>query len=127
MWLSSFFFLKINIRVCIFVYICSDASGAFKTFGSFHGGLGAWNTASNTKISIEYISNSFVGGLFPILNGDGSMEWNNSASIVITDPMNSTDWIRATLVSISWLVRICKFTYLYITYIHIHITYNILL
>jgi len=56
--------------------------------------------ATNEKISIEFVSNNYVGTLLPNLDPIAeSISWNNSGSIVITSPMSEDNWNRATVVS----------------------------
>jgi hypothetical protein len=65
-----------------------------------HAGLGIWDTTTDKRFSIEFISDSYIGALFPILdNATSSIRWNNSASIVVTDPTVDDNWVSANLIS----------------------------
>lgn len=77
-----------------------SAGDTWNSFSASHGGLGVWNVATNEKISIEFVSNNYVGTLMPNLDPNRkALSWNNSGSIVITSPLVENDWNRATVVS----------------------------
>ena len=76
------------------------AGVTFDSFEISHAGLGVWDTTTDEKFSIEFLCDSYVGSLFPILHPEtSSIEWNNSASIVVTTPTKFDDWIESSLVS----------------------------
>ena len=77
----------------------SKAGSNWNSYSSSHGGIGAWNLATDDKLSIEFISNSYTGALLPGIS-NGVLTWNNSAQIIITYPLSEDDWNRGALVSI---------------------------
>lgn len=70
----------------------------FNQFGVGHAGLGVWDTTSDIKFSIEFLSNDYVGSLLPQLSG-GNIVWNNAASIVITSPLVEKQWLNSRLIT----------------------------
>lgn len=63
-----------------------------------HAGLGVWDTTTDDKFSIEFVSNNYVGGLLPNTS-NGYINWLNSGSIVITDPLDSEAWLNSRLLT----------------------------
>lgn len=74
------------------------AGDQWNDYSISHVGVGIWDTTSGDRFSIEYVSNSFTGSLLPVLN-DRTIYWNNSASIIFTNPISQQDWTKFTLVS----------------------------
>jgi hypothetical protein len=76
-----------------------DAAGPnFDRFGVSHSGLGVWDTTTDVKFTIEFISNDYVGSLLPKVDGN-TIQWNNQASIVITNPLIQTNWLYSRLLT----------------------------
>lgn len=75
-----------------------DAAGSdFNRYGIAHAGLGVWDTTSDYKYSIEFASESYVGGLLPTI-ANGVLTWNNAGNIVITYPLDESLWLNARLI-----------------------------
>lgn len=79
------------------------AGDLFTSYSLTHAGLGVWNKETHLKMSIELVSDSYVGALLPSVVKRSSncttLVWNNSASIVLTKPINDTFWSESRLVS----------------------------
>jgi hypothetical protein len=76
------------------------AGSSWNGYAIAHSGLGVWDTTTNQRFSIEFISDSYTGSLLPVLNPDtSSITWDNSASVVVTDPLEDSNWIASSLVS----------------------------
>ena len=75
---------------------------------SLHVGLGIWDTATDTRISIEFVPDNFLYCLVPTLT-DGKILWDNLGSIIVKYPMDSGsssfgypgNWRESRLVSTS--------------------------
>jgi hypothetical protein len=78
--------------------IRKTAGSNFNRYGVSHAGLGVWDTTSNYKYSIEFVSTNYVGSLLPTLN-DGDVNFNNAGEIVITYPLNEDLWLNARLIA----------------------------
>lgn len=63
-----------------------------------YAGLGIWDTTTNKKFTIEFLSDNYVGGLLPNCS-DGYIHWQNAASIVITDPIDDSAWLNSRLIT----------------------------
>ena len=62
--------------------------------------MGVWDTTANVKFSIDYLANSYLGGFFPTTsNGIAGFQWNNQASIVITNPIIENNWVNSRLIA----------------------------
>jgi hypothetical protein len=73
-----------------------------------HSGLGIWNKDRHLKLSLEFVCLDYIGSLLPtILSSSSSpsdpetLFWNNSASIVLTRPINETYWSESRLLAVS--------------------------
>lgn len=53
-----------------------------------------WDLDTGLKLSIEFISLSYVGALLPSFDS-GAMVWNNSAAIVVTNPLSQALWTNS--------------------------------
>lgn len=95
----EFFYLLAPFPYNVPENITIRAGDGWNSYGAFHAGIGAWNTNTNSKISIELVANDYVGALFPVYSSSGALVWNNSASIVITDPLVTSDWMRSTSIT----------------------------
>jgi hypothetical protein len=51
-------------------------------------------TTANFKLTIQFVSNDFTGSLLPILS-EGRIFWNNTGSVVVTNPLINDDWINS--------------------------------
>lgn len=72
-----------------------DAAGSqFLQYETSHAALGVWDTDTNMKLTIQFISNDFTGSLLPVLS-EGRIFWNNSGSVVVTNPLVNDDWINS--------------------------------
>jgi hypothetical protein len=77
-----------------------DALGTgWNSHATPHAGLGVWDITSGERFSIELVSNSYTGAMFPVLTTSGEILWNNSASIVVTSPIDDASWIVSSLIS----------------------------
>jgi hypothetical protein len=80
--------------------IIEDAGDQWTQYSLSHSGLGIWNKDRHLKLSLELICGDYVGALLPTVV-DHMIEWNNSASIVLTTPMNETFWAESRLLAVS--------------------------
>lgn len=81
------------------MFSCRDAAGnSFLKYGVSHAGLGMWDTTTDEKFSIEFVSNNYTGALFPEYS-NGQIVWNNAGSIVITNPLVENNWLNSRLIS----------------------------
>lgn len=88
----------VNFCACLFS-IRKAAGSAFTSYATNHAGLGIWDTTTDDKFSIEFVSNNYVGALFPDLSVQGEIHWQNQASIVIRWPVNDTEWLTSRLIT----------------------------
>lgn len=77
--------------------IRSGAGASFNKYGVAHAGLGVWDTTTDDKYTIEFVSNSYVGALLPNLT-DNDISWNNAATVSISD-LNENDWLNSRLIT----------------------------
>ena len=83
-------------RYFFITWLCRQAAGkTFENYATIHVGIGVWDTNTDLKLTIEFVSNDYVGSLLPVLLTDGKLYWNNSASIVVTSPTNDYVWQSA--------------------------------
>jgi hypothetical protein len=92
--------MEFNFLICFFIFNSNAAGSNFQQYGVAHAGLGVWDTTTDDKFTIEFISNNYVGALLPNL-ANGVLTWENSGSIVITDPIDDTSsyWINSRLIT----------------------------
>jgi hypothetical protein len=82
------------------LFVFRTAAGTeFLDYGSNHAGLGVWDLTTGAKFSVQFVSDNFVGALLPTLTSDGSSSstsgyifFNNTGSIVYTDPLQVCIW-----------------------------------
>jgi hypothetical protein len=92
----QFYFLETSFPFNVPESISGSVGNGFKEYSTLVAGIGIWDTTSNKKFSIQFVSNSYVGALFPILNhNNGGITWNNTGSIVVTDPLDESSWISS--------------------------------
>ena len=77
--------------------IVDMAGTLWNSYSLTHAALGVWNKESNKKMTIEMVSEDYVGALLPTIDNN-TIYWNNSAVIVMTKPMNESLWMEARLV-----------------------------
>lgn len=83
----------------------SDAAGVpFLEYSATHAGLGIWDTTTDKKFTVQFVSTNFVGALLPVLTpvagtNSGYIQWNNSGMIVYSDTMQSSDWLSSLRVA----------------------------
>ena len=85
--------------------MCICAGDLFTSYSLTHAGLGVWNKETHLKLSLELVCYDYLGALLPDVVDNGgpyenltTLEWNNTATIVLTKPMNESDWGEARLV-----------------------------
>jgi len=107
------------------VCMCSTTAGsAYNSYGTAHAGLGIWDTTSDVKFTIEFVSIDYVGGLLPETS-NGEIIWKNVGSVVITDPVVDANWVSSRLITTtigsaySQLITFLKG----ITHLHLHYKY----
>eukprot|EP01040_Poterioochromonas_malhamensis_P005401 gene5402-5795_t len=94
----QFFYLEAPFPYNAPQSIKDTAGSNFDKYGVSHAGLGIWDTTTDVKFSIELVSNDYVGGLLPNTS-NGVITWLNSASIVITDPLDTNAWLNSRLIT----------------------------
>lgn len=78
--------------------IVATAGSAYNSYATNHGGLGVWDTTSDVKFTIEFVSEDYVGSLLPDLD-NGAINWKNAGRVVITDPLVEANWLSARLIT----------------------------
>lgn len=92
----QFYYLESSFPFNVPDYISTRVGDGFKEYSTLVAGIGIWDTTADIKFSIQFVSNSYVGALFPILNDTyGEITWNNTGSIVVTDPLDETSWVSS--------------------------------
>lgn len=95
----QFFYLSAPFPYNAPANIKNAAGTAYQSYGISHGGIGVWDTDDNIRFSIELIADDYVGSLLPGFDTeDRTLNWNNTASIVVTNPIESGDWLYSNLV-----------------------------
>ena len=81
------------------ILICRNYAGfSFTNYGTLHYGIGIFDITSGLKLSIEFVSNNYYNSLLPKLDNN-YIWWNNTGSIVVTNPLNQSNWISSRLIS----------------------------
>ena len=102
----EFFFnrlLKLLFYMCLhnlIWFICSyrPHSGLlFPYYEMAHSGIGIWDLNTGIKLSIEFVSNNAYNSIIPALE-NGYINWNNSGSIVVTNPLDQV-WSSSRLIA----------------------------
>jgi hypothetical protein len=95
-------FIKTRHHLYFFSFFkFSDAAGSsFLEYATTHAALGIWDRTNGLKFTIEFVPDNFVGALLPVLN-NGYIFWNNSGSVVVTNPVNQDEWVNSRHVSSS--------------------------
>eukprot|EP01031_Cornospumella_fuschlensis_P032974 gene32974-39879_t len=77
----------------------SEAAGdIYNDNAKNHAGLGIWDTTTDDKFTIEFVSSNYVGQLLPdIVNG--VINWKNVGKVVITWPTDDSKWKSASLLT----------------------------
>lgn len=50
------------------------------------------------KFSIEFSANNYTGSIFPCKN-DNDIQWNNNASIYVSNPLNTNLWLNSRIIT----------------------------
>jgi hypothetical protein len=78
------------------------AGDIFQKYYITHAGLGVWDTTSDVKFSIEFVSENYVGALLPGFNDDDeTLTWENGGTVVFTTPTQASDWLNSQLVCVT--------------------------
>lgn len=75
------------------------AGESFEKYGITHAGIGVWDTTSDQKFTIEFISEDYVGALLPDFDDDTqSLVWKNQGQVVFTVPTSNKNWLNSQLI-----------------------------
>lgn len=70
---------------------------AFSTYSATVSGLGIWNTITDEKLSIQFVSNNYVGGLLPNLTSGDTVTWNNKGMLLGLYDFDEDLWGKSQL------------------------------
>lgn len=76
----------------------NTAGDAYNNFATNHAGLGVWDTTTDVKFTIEFVSVNYTGALLPDLSS-GKLSWKNIGSVVITNPVVQSNWLSSKLIT----------------------------
>ena len=62
-------------------------------------GTDADESSTFSKFSIEFSADNYADAIFPYKNNNGNIQWNNSASIYITNPLNTKLWLNSRIIA----------------------------
>jgi hypothetical protein len=80
--------------------IVKDAGSDFISNAAVHSGIGIWDTTTNERFSLEFVSQNYVGGLLPnVTSTRRTLEWQNKGKIVVTNPLTVGSWTHSQLVT----------------------------
>lgn len=78
--------------------IANAAGSLYKDNAKNHAGLGIWDTTTDDKFTIEFVSSDYVGQLLPDIE-NGAISWKNVGEIVVTWPTDDSLWKSASLIT----------------------------
>lgn len=77
----------------------ADAAGTiYNDNAKNHAGLGIWDTTTDDKFTIEFVSSNYVGQLLPDIK-NGVISWKNVGKVVVTWPTDDSLWKSASLLT----------------------------